>query len=508
MTSSALHPKGAHANVPIKIIHQPTGKVIGYLPRADWVLAKYPDTGNYRNVLDEYRDEDIEVTDNVLRQYNRIIKLREAVVRSWNTDKNLKLTSNISARGTGHVMVNREVNPNTGRQKLVNRSAKNMLPERSLEIAIMKQGSAYVGSGIQSRKQIKKLPAYLKDATSLPVAMLPSPDGTYVPTPLYTHRLGDRPSDLNTIISAITLYLRSAAGTITEQDEQAITKIRENTNDFDIRSPEGLRNFVQQFFTYTQKFGEKDTVITPSEAKKAVSEFMLDIPDLLPGEKASFIKVGTSFSGEKPIYAQLINNELHPDFEQALRDGLSNRFKNVIFGNKELTGINHIGSFKAPMIKKDGTVQINTYVDYNEFVKANSVTFAYGLNKAGDHYVYMANPVIQLNYEQALKTAPPVISTSLSQPSQVSQTEGEESIEPDELADLFGNGMLSPSPGSITPMSTPTEGEKVSLELLTELRNLTPEAHRNSKTPERALKELLDKGITILAEGHNPFYVC
>ena len=78
----------------------------------------------------------------------------------------------------------------------------------------------------------------------------------------------------------------------------------------------------------------------------------------------------------------------------------------------------------------------------------------------------------------------------------------------DELADLFGNGILSPSPGSITPMSTPAEGEKVSLELLTELRNLTPEANRNTKTPEQVLKELLDRGIMILADGHNPFRIC
>jgi hypothetical protein len=509
MSSNAQHPKGAHANVPIKIIHNKTGETIGYLPRADWVLAKYPDTDNYRNVTDQYQDGEYEVTDNVARQYGKVMKLREAIVRAWNTDKTLKLSSKVSKRGTGHVMLNREVNPNTGRTKLVQRSAKNMLPDPSLEIAILKQGTAYVGSGIASQKQITaNLPPYMRNATSLPVAMLPSPDGTHVPTPLYTHRLGDNPSQLNTVVGAIVLYLRSSTGQPKATDAKAITKIQESTG-FDIRTPEGLRNFTQQYFTYTQKFGEKNTVIMPSEVSgKATSEFMLDIPDLVPGEKTSFIKVGTSFSGEKPIYAQLINGELHPDFEDALRLGLSNRFKNVVFAGKSLRGINSQGEFKAPIIKKDGTVQVNTYNSYNEFVKANSITFAYGLNKVGNQYVYMANPVVQLDYENALKSAPPAVNTSLPESVTPHISEEQELEEPDELADLFGNGILSPSPGSVEPLAIPTEGEKVSLELLQDLRNLTPEAHRNQKTPEQVLRELLERGVTVLADGHNPFYTC
>lgn len=509
MSSNAQHPKGAHANVPIKIIHNATGKVIGYLPRADWVLAKYPDTGNYRNVVDEYSEGETQVTDNVARQYGRIIKLREAVVRAWNTDKNLKLTSKVTKRGTGHVMLNRDTNPNTGKTKLVNRSAKNMLPDPSLEIAVFKQGTAYVGSGIASQKQVAAhLPTYLQEASSLPVAMLPSPDGTYVPTPLYTHKLGDNPSQLNTVVSAITVYLKIATGTHTSKDTTIASKINQATG-FDISLPEGLRGFIQQYFTYTQKFNEKDTVITPSEARgKANPEFMFDIPGILPGEKAAFIKVGTSFSGEKPMYAQLVNGELHQDFEQALRDGLSNRFKNVVFAGKELRGINSGGEFKAPIIKKDGTVQVNTFANYNEYVKANSTTFAYGLNQVDGKYVYMANPVVQLDYSQALKAAPPVISTGLSEQTTEQQIEDQELEEPDELADLFGNGILSPSPGSVVPVSIPEQGEQVSLELLQELRNLTPEAHRNTKTPEQVLRELLERGVTVLAENHNPFYVC
>ena len=234
---------------------------------------------------------------------------------------------------------------------------------------------------------------------------------------------------------------------------------------------------------------------------------MLDIPDVQPGEKVAFIKAGVSNSGEKPVYAQLVNGELHPDFEELLRTELQDRFKNVIFASKDLRGVNSSGEFKAPIIKKDGTVQVTTYRDYNEYVKANSTTFVYGLNKVGNQYVYMANPVIQLDYEQALRSAIPVVSTTISD--QPTATDiGEVTDDTDELADLFGNGILSPSPGSITPMSTPAEGEKVSLELLTELRNLTPEANRNTKTPEQVLKELLDRGIMILADGHNPFRIC
>lgn len=508
MSSTASHPKGAHANVPIKIVHSKTGKTIGYLPRADWVLAKYPDTGNYRNVVDEYQDEDTIVTDNVARQYGRILKLREAIVRSWNTSPGLKMTTKVSSRGTGHVMLNREVNPNTGRTKLVTRSAKNMLPDSTLELAIVKDGAVYVTSGVLSQKaRSKRIPAYMKSATSLPVAMLPSPDGTYMPTPLYTHRLGDNPSSLNTVVKAIELYLKSTADQLSTQDGKIIQRITEEVG-FDLRIPSELRSFVQQYFTYTQKFGEKDTVITPSEVSSANPEFMIDIPDLLPGEKASFIKIGTSFSGERPLYAHIINGQLDQDFEYALREGLKNRFKNVVFGGKELRGINSAGEFKAPIIKKDGTVQINTYQDYNEYVKANSTTFVYGLNQVSGQYVYMANPVVQLDYEKALQSAPPVVQTGIKETQQTEQQGDEQFEEPDELADLFGNGMLSPSQGSVQPLQVPSEGEQVSLELLTDLRNLTPEAHRNSKTPEQVLKELLSRGVTVLADGHNPFYIC
>jgi hypothetical protein len=208
------------------------------------------------------------------------------------------------------------------------------------------------------------------------------------------------------------------------------------------------------------------------------------------------------------MYAQLVDGQLHTDFEQALRDGLKGRFKNVVFAGKGLRGINSQGEFKAPLIKKDGTVQINTFQDYNEFVKANSSTFAYGLNKVGDRYIYMANPVVQVDYAAALRSAPPVIGTTLSEQQQ-SQAEDTGNIEePDELADLFGNGMLSPAPGSVQPLLVPTEGEQVSLELLQDLRNLTPEAHRNTLSPEQVLRELLERGVTVLAEGHNPFYIC
>lgn len=510
MTSTAAHPRGAHANVPIKIIQKSTGKTLGYLPRADWITARYPDTQNYRNVTDTYQDQGEEVTDNVARQYARIIKLRENIARAWNTNPNLKLESKVSKKGTGHVMLNREVNSNTGYTKLVNRSAKNMLPDASLEIGVAKQGNVYIGAGTLTEKQLSsRLPEYIKDATSLPVVMLPSPDGTHMPVPLYTHLLGDNPSQLNTVIGAIELYLRATAGQQRPTDQKAIEKIREASG-YDIRLASGLRDFIQQYFTYTQKFGEKDTVITPSEVSSAVPKFMLDIPDEMPGEKAAFIKVGTSFSGEKPIYAQLVDGELHPDFEQALREGLQNRFKNVIFSGKQLRGVNSPGEFLAPIIKRDGSVQVNRFQDYNEYIKANSVTFVYGLNKVGNQYVYMANPVVQVDYDQALKSAPPVISTAINDEEQTKEGPSDNQLfqEPDELADLFGNGMLSPSPGSVQPLQVPREGEQVTLEFLEELRNITPEAHRNSKTPEQVLRELLERGVTVLAEGHNPFYVC
>lgn len=518
MTSTAQHPRGAHANVPIKIIQKSTGKTLGYLPRADWITKKYADTQNYANIVDEYQDEDVTVTDNVARQYGRIMKLRENIVRSWNTNPDLKMESKVSKRGTGHVMLNREVNPNTGRTKLVNRSAKNMLPDTSLEIAIVKQGTAYVGSGIASQKQVSsKLPNYMKNATSLPVVMLPSPDGTHVPVPLYTHRLGDNPGTINTIELAIELYLSyatSAGEVMVKPKEGALKKILEETG-FDLRTHEGLRDFIQQYFTYTQKFSEKDTVITPSEVTSAVPEFMLDIPNITPGEAVSFIKIGTSFSGERPLYARLVNGALDPEFADALRNGLKNRFKSVIFAGKSLRGINSSGEFKSVTIRRDLVVATHRHASYNEYVKASSTTFVYGLNQAFNpqtgktQYVYMANPVVQVDYEQALRSAPPVVSTSITErPPESTTSEDEIFEEPDELADLFGNGILSPSPGSVQPLLIPQEGEQVSLELLQNLRNLTPEAHRNTLSPEQVLRELLERGVTVLAEGHNPFYIC
>lgn len=509
MNSTPSHPMGAYANVPIKIVHRGTGKTIGYFPRADWIRARYPDTGNYRNIVDEYRDGDTIVTDNVARQYSRVTKVREAVVRAWNTDNNLRLSSKIEARGTGHVMLNRETNNNTGRTKLVNRSAKNMLPDPSLEIAIIKQGSAYVSRGVQSSKTLSRLPGYMKSATSMPVALLPAPDGTHMPVPLYTHKLGDNPSSLNTIVFAVELYLKSASGLpLTPANRKTIDRLKEET-EFDITQPEGLRNFIQQYFTYTQKFGEKDTVITPSEVGSGANpEFMLDIPDLLPGETIAFIKAGVSFSGEKPIYATLVNGSLHPDFEAALREGLQDRFKSVIFPGGNLRGINSQGTFKAPIIKKDGNLQINTYQDYNEFVKASSMTFAYGLHQVNGRYVYMANPVVRLDHTGILQQAPPAIQTSITEEQQPLQKGDEAADQTDDITELFGNGSLSSLTPAVSPVPVPQQGERVSLELLRELRNLTPEAHRNTKSPEQALEELLKRGVTVLADGHNPFYTC
>lgn len=503
--ASASHPRGAFANVPIKIVHTKTGKVIGYFPRADWITARY-DTSNYRNIVDTYQDEETEVTDNVARQYMRVMKVREAVVKAWNTNKDLKVKTVISKRGTGHIFLNREVNNNTGRTKLTPRSAKNMLPDPALEIAIMKDGNAFVASGILSEKPMSNMAGYLKSASSLPVAMLPSPDGTYIPTPLYTQKLGDNPSTLNTVVKAIETYLRVTSGTFSGADTTIVNRIKEATG-FDLSSERGLRGFIQQYFTFTTKFGEKDTVITPSEAGKgAIPSFMLDIPFVEPGEASAFIKAGVSFSGNKPVYARLVNGTLHPDFEDTLRAGLQDRFKSVIFAGQELRGINSTGEFKSAIIRKDGVVQVTTHASYNDFVKANAQTFAYGLHQVNGKYVYTANSTVELDYNQVLKGAPTTVTAMVQEAPKTQEPDTEEL---DLFGDLLGsNNMMELSAGTVIPLSIPIEGEPVSLELLENTRNLTPEAERNTKTPETVLQELLSQGITVLAPGHNPFKTC
>lgn len=527
MQSTPTNPLGGYANVPIAIVNG-KGEKIGYVPRADWIIARFPDTGNYRHVTDEYRDENGNlVTDNVKLQYSRVIKLRQAIAQAYNVDPNFRMKTRVSERGAGHIMMNREVNRNTGEIKSskkvkgkevpVLRSAAKMLPDKSLKIAILKEGSPEVGSGVRFDGELNRLPAYMANAKSMPVVLLPAPNGKFTAAPLYTRKLGDTPASLNTVVIAIQTFLRAQMGKVTDKDKKVILRIYQECG-FDLTSPNGLRDFIQQYFTYTQKFGERDTVMLASESKtSAREEFMLDIAnESVIDEQKALIKIGTRFSGEKPLYATLDREgNLHPDFVEYLKAGLSNRFKNVVFQGGKLKGINDPDKFKAPIIRSDGNVAITEYDSYNEYVKASSATFVYGLNKVNkDQYVYIANSTIQLDYHAALETALPAVSGTIQAAEPVTEDPITELFGPaqeadSDVADLFGvDGMLDPSMRSVPSMPVPNQGEPVSLELLEELLNFTPEVNRNGKSPEQVLRELLEKGITVLAEGHNPFRKC
>lgn len=408
----------AYANVPIRIIHVDTGETIGMLHTADWVTDKRTDAFNFKHVEDTIPLEDgTFASGNVAAQKARLMDIRAAIATAHNNG-DAHLESDVTSRGPGHLFLNAPVNLDSEKSKLVMERASKNLPDPKLRLAILDRGTMMVAHGTPfkgdanfNEESLAKYKTGDQVWHNTPMVLLPMPNGAVTESPLFTKQLGTRPGDIHTVSRAIEIYRDHGTPRASAEHKALADKILEKTG-YDVTDVKGLRNFINQYYTYTQKFGEQHTRSNASTGESFAStaqrpQFLLDIPDEIDGQK-SRIKVGTTFSGQAPTYLTDKNGNVNLGFDEMLRSGLASHYKNVVYTNTDIKGINDRRPITAVTIVKGANgdhVRSQEFANYNEYTKSFTNTFVYGLHQKDGVYLYGANPVTEFDDNKILAAA-------------------------------------------------------------------------------------------------------
>lgn len=559
-------------NVPIRIVHEKSGEVVGYMRRTDWVTAKYAGATDYRNVADEISDGNGGKTPgNVANQAKRLLAARRKVIEQFNANGGA-ITTSITDRGPGTLMLNVEKDAK-GRTQIVERSAATALPDTNLEFGIASGGTIKVGKNSIFEDKLNTTNFSPFDSSIF--ALLPMPDGSYSLGRMNNVKLRDRKFDMATAANALEVYLA--------QDE-ARAKEYEDLTGFDILSDDGIRSFIRQHYTHLNTFNNAVLAANAPvlEGQNRRIDFLFNITNRV-GTATGEVAIGWSYSGKPKLVARLgPDGKLTQEFRSAFEGGLSTRYKNVVFQDAA-QGINGLNSAKqineVVWDEKAGKLKVRkAHANYNEYLKSFTSTPVNGTNKLSDgSYTYSANPqnVMDLNEiqkalintatqavpdaasiqdETDVKQVPVTKEDQVAIGERVTLTDGrtatvtskgpliltfdnggkltvqslnfievfktpttEQPAPADELTDaereiLFGGdgGFMDMSREYTAPTSDNSidGGQPVNLQTLSSLLTFTPVNKRNGKTPEQVLYDLSQKGITQLAPGYNPFYQC
>jgi len=381
-------------NVPIRIVHEKSGEVIGYMRRTDWVTAKYNGATNYRNVADEISDGNGgTIKGNVAEQSKRLLAARRKVIEQFNANGGT-ITTSIVDRGPGTLMLNVEKDAK-GKSQVVAKSATTALPDTNLEFGIASGGTIKVGKNSIFEETIntKNFSPYENSI----FAMLPMPDGTYSLGRVDNVKLGDRKFDTATAAKALEVYLA--------QDE-ARAKQFEDLTGFDILSDDGIRNFIRQHYTHLNAFNSAVLAANAPviEGQNRTMDFLFNITNRV-GTATGEVAIGWSYSGKPKLVARLgPDGKLTQEFRSAFEAGLRNRYKNVTFTDTAagIKGLNSTDSINE-VVWDHNTDQLKVrkaHSNYNEYLKSFTSTSVNGTNKLPDgSYTYSANPqnVLDLN---------------------------------------------------------------------------------------------------------------
>lgn len=497
------------ANVPIKVIDKKTGKTLFHLRTMDWLTMKFPNTTDYRNVVEWLKDEDGNLSINNLEiQKERLMQIRTAIVNRFN-NKQERLSAKMGKKNTGRLILNHKVEKLPSgkiKSKIVDRMAYNkskpeesMLPDTSLTLVIA-EGEGILNSGLNY--QFDKPVEY--DISELPRgavgAMVPAANGSFMYAALIGNKLAvkNKPSiAINSTVRAIELYMKGESS----PEVQAIL----TATGFDVTNIQDLKSFINQYFTYTQLFPDAATFKSDEEG----FVFSIDDSKVDVADRSKHIKVGFRSSGQKPVYAKLgPDGTLTNEFQEILRQGYEQRSTAVVYTNAamKLKGINSSSKFTFAGFTSKGW-KFDQYNTYNEYVKSFSKTAVYGRNQLSDGtYVYTANPHLPMifNDDEVTNTVKQNNTANVvAMPTAPSFQAGANLL--DELMNMSKSFTREAVPEIGT---APDKSTTLTTESLREIYNFTPEAQRNGKTVTEVYNDLAGRGHTFIPEGYNPFSRC
>lgn len=515
-------------NVPIKVMDAVTGKYLFHIHKLDWLNAKFPNTTDYRNVVQFLPDGEGGAIDNLAAQNEILMDLRNRIVERFNRDGSSspgKIAQ--EGKGTGRLILNHVIEKKT--QGMTIKSSvvpefaydrsdpdKSMLPDNKLQLVIGGDGGV-LHSGFQF-----KFPGSLGfDSSQIPKgsvsAMLPAPNGQFMAAPLIGMKLvesGTSSPALNSVVRAIELYLLND-GSMPEITAE-IKQLQANTG-FNLGTPEGLKNFIEQFYTYSQWIPDSrysPNIQSTDKAEKFI--FGIDTNNQNITDKVKQIKAGFTMRSGNVAYANLVKGKLAPAFVKVLQEGFAQRSRAVNFTKDNIRGINSSGTFQdATYSPARGTTPAkwihNSYENYNQYVKSFSKTPVYGRNKLSDGtHVYTANPHLPMDFSALRQEASLVVEPNPTA-STVNITPDAPVVDSD-LEDLSNFANFSYSirkPQSVDAIGTAPDGARpLSMQTLEEISNFTPEEQHNGKTVQEVLDELALRGHTFIPDGYNPFSSC
>ncbi len=511
----------AIGNVPIKIVDTATGRTVGYMRKLDWVTTKYPGTTDYRNVQHVLYDSEGNPVDNMELQTGELLKNRMAIVEQFNNGRR-PTEGTVNSKGSGRPILNYKTNLNTESSKVElgfarsNKPENSLLPDESLTLGIVDSGTAYSGYNYPFPKD--KAYDNVDLIKGSVVVMLPTANGKYTYAPLVGQRLveGKRRTAVNTVVRAIELYLLNDGANPQLLDE---IKTLENKTGHDISSEQGLKNFIGQYFTYTQSFKNTDTAANAVTSGPKVESFLFNIWDRVATQNKGNIRTGWAYSGRPVVEAKIVNGRLNPEFIQSLEEGFATRSRAVVYtdATRNIKGINSEGTFNDIIYTSDGKWKEIPYPSYNEYVKSFSKTAVYGKNRLDDGtYVYTNNPQISISVHPGqqfptLRVDENTSSKITAKPKPATETVPEFDQDAAGFFDDLSNYALSVGTKTIQVneiASAPDGAKQMTVENLEELYNFTSESQRNGKTVQEVFRQLASAGHTFLAEGFNPFSRC
>lgn len=498
-------------NVPIKVVDPRSGTTVGYLPRTNWVTAQYPnlrdEETDFRNVVDTKHDAEgnLVYKDNVAKQKAALLELRRKLVDAHNKGYADGLPTVISSRSRGIAL---RVEPDR---------ASTLLPDTSLRLAMMHGTAIKTGKDVAENAEI---PSYLSTSdkyNNVPGILIPDAAGRLNFEPLWCDRIEQ--GEIDTILKVVELYL----GAGTEFEDAATIADIEQATGFNVSTAEGMEAWLNQYYYYTQAFADSDIMANQAVLKgaKRVPDFKIAIaknPEF--GAVKGVVKAGMTYLG-RLAYASLdANGQLNQDFVELMTQGLSTRFKNVVFSRPEIgvRGINSTGKLTEVVYHpQTNTFSTKEHASYNDRVKAMSNTRLEGRLQASDGtYVYYAHPNTQLD---AATTLSQEVFERRRRPRKEDvevpkATEVEPEVTEEEAEEAFGlDTELWAKPRVTRTYETRStvgtlEGQTATLENLESLRNFTPLENRNNLTPAEALARMKSLGLATIAPGYNPFYEC
>jgi hypothetical protein len=278
---------------------------------------------------------------------------------------------------------------------------------------------------------------------------------------------------------------------------------------FNVATAQGLKAFINQFYTYSQNF--LDSAMSPNATSDIEADrFMFAIDTKATSlEKSRQIKLGFAKRGDGVKYATLKNGQLDPEFVAALTEGFQQRPRAVVYTDPSLglKGINSTGRFTYAVLTPNGW-KYTEFESYNQFVKSFSRTPVYGRNKLSDGtYVYTANPHLNIKPPTTRMRGALVVEN---ESATKANTETPKPYAGDaSLFDSFANSLVQVTPQRVSAVGT---GGKKTKELtvgtLQEIYNFTPAGQRNGKTVLEIYDELTLRGHTYIPDGYNPFSRC